>query len=88
MKKVLCRDLKPINDRLEVISHYLEPADDRLKVTGACFRCDVLNDSFSCLAFSMRPLRRAGLCRAETSYAETAVPFQINQLLNFKLLKL
>ena len=84
-KRVMCRDFRPINDRPVVMSHHHEPVEDGLKVTGACFRCDVLNDSFSCLAFSMR---RAGLCRAETSYAETAVPFQINQLLNFKLLKL
>ena len=57
----MCRDLRPINDRPVVMSHHHEPVEDGLKATGACFRCDVLNDSFSCLAFSMRPLRRAGL---------------------------
>ncbi len=60
-KRVMCGDLIPINDRPAVINHHLEPVDNRLRATDACFRCDVLNDGFSCLAFSMRPLRRAGL---------------------------
>lgn len=59
-ERVMCRDLRPINDRSEVISHHLEPVDGRSEITGACFRFDVQNDDFSCLAFSMRPLRRAG----------------------------
>jgi hypothetical protein len=87
-KRVMCRDFKPNNDRPMVISFHLEPAENRLKATGACFRCDVLNDGFSCLAFLMRLLRKAGLVPCGNLLCGDGLcRFKITYYLTFKLLE-
>lgn len=100
-KKVICHDLKPIADRLEVICCDFEPIMDRVEVMSHHFEAVanrsermvktlVILPKLCCqgLAFSMRPLRRAGPVPCGNQLCgDDICRFKTNQCLTLKLLE-
>ena len=70
--EVMDQDLKPALGRSKVTNQHFEPASGRSEKTGDDFRGYVSNDGLTAWHFRCVPSMRQSLCRAETSYTETA----------------